>query len=63
MTNETITQSELEYLRIMLQRETSMIEAAKLQKELVEKEAAFDLQHAARLKEIENDGKGIIGSR
>lgn len=63
MDQEPITAGEIEYLRIMLQRETNYIEAAKLQKELVEKETLYDEQFAKRLKEIENDGKGMVGSR
>lgn len=61
--NHTVTQSEVEYLRVMLQRETDMIEAAKLQKEIAEKEEELMRLHLMRLQEIENDGKGIIGSR
>lgn len=63
MMNEIITQSELEYLRISLQREGNPVEAAKLQKELLEKEAIFFEQHTARLREIENDGQRLVGSR
>lgn len=63
MTEQIVTQSDVEYLRILLTRETNMVEAAKLQKELQEKEALLYLQHEARLKEIENDGKGLVGSR
>ena len=61
--NQTVTQSELEYLRILLQHETNLVEAAKLQKEIHEKEETLMQLHAQRLKEIENDGKGFIGSR
>lgn len=61
--NHTVTQSEVEYLRVMLQRETDMIEAAKLQKEIAEKEEELMRLHLMRLQEIENGGKGIIGSR
>ena len=61
--DQEITASELEYLRIRLSRETNYVEAAKLQKELEEKEAIFNEQFARRLKEIENDGKGLVGSR
>lgn len=61
--NEIITASELEYLKIRLSRETNHVEAAKLQHELLEKETIYDQQFAQRLKEIENDGKGLVGSR
>lgn len=60
---EPITAGEIEYLRIRLQRETDYIEAAKLQKELIEKEALYDEQFRKRLEEIENDGQGLVGSR
>lgn len=63
MNEEVITASELEYLRIRLQRETNYIEAAKLQKELVEKEAIYDEMFKKRLEEINNDGQGLVGSR
>ena len=60
---QEITSSDIEWLRIRLARETNMVEAAKLQKELEEKEALFNEQFIRRLKEIENDGKGLVGSR
>ena len=63
MDQEVITASELEYLRIRLSREINYIEAAKLQKELVEKEEIYDEQFRKRLEEINNDGKGMVGSR
>lgn len=63
MNQEPITAGEIEYLRIRLQRETDYIEAAKLQKELIEKEALYDEQFRKRLEEIENDGQGLVGSR
>ena len=59
---ETITSSELEYLRIQLARETNYITAAKLQKELQEKELIYDEQFRKRLKEIENQ-PSIFGSK
>lgn len=61
MDNE-ITASELEYLKIRLARETNYIEAAKLQKELMEKEAIYNEQFIKRLKEIENESY-IIGNK
>ena len=61
--NDIITAADIEYLKTRLSRETNYIEAAKLQHELQEKEAIFNEQFIKRLKEIENDGKGIIGSR
>lgn len=61
--NDIITASDIEYLKFRLSRETDYIEAAKLQKELQEKEAIYDHQFAQRLKEIENDGKRLVGSR
>jgi len=61
--DQEITASELEYLRIRLSKETNYVEAAKLQKELEEKETIFNEQFIRRLKEIENDGKGLVGSR
>lgn len=61
--DQEITASELEYLRIQLQRETNYIEAAKLQKELAEKETIYNEQFIRRLKEIENGGTGVVGSR
>lgn len=60
---QEITAGDIEYLRIQLSRETNYITIAKLQKELEEKEAIFNEQFIRRLKEIENDGKGIIGPR
>lgn len=62
MDNE-VTASELEWLRIRLQRETNYIEAAKLQKELAEKEVIYDEMFRKKLEEINNDGKGLVGSR
>lgn len=59
--NDEITASEIEYLRIRLSRESNYIEAAKLQKELIEKEAIFEERFRQRLKEIENDGQGLVG--
>ena len=61
--NDEPTLSELEWLRIQLQRERNPVEAAKLQKELMEKSAILDRLYEQRLKEIENDGKGLVGSR
>ena len=60
---QEITGSEIEYLKIRLARETNYIEAAKLQQELIEKEAIYNEQFIKRLKEIENDGKGMVGPR
>lgn len=60
---QEITAGDIEYLRLRLSRETNYIEAAKLQKELEEKETIFNEQFIRRLKEIENDGKGLVGSR
>ena len=60
---QEITAGDIEYLRLRLSRETNYIEAAKLQKELEEKEVLFNEQFIRRLKEIENDGKGLVGSR
>lgn len=61
--DQEITGSEIEYLKIQLARETNYITAAKLQKELQEKEAIYNEQFIRRLKEIENDGKGLVGPR
>lgn len=61
--DQEITASELEYLRIRLQRETNYIEAAKLQKELSEKEAIYEEMFRKKLEEINNDGKGLVGPR
>ena len=61
--NDEPTLSELEWLRIQLQRERNPVEAAKLQKELMEKSAILDRLYEQRLKEIENDGKGLVGPR
>lgn len=61
--DQEITASELEYLRIRLSRETNYVEAAKLQKELVEKEAIYDEMFRKKLEEINNDGKGMVGPR
>ena len=57
------TLSELEWIRIQLQRERNPVEAAKLQKELMEKSEILDRLYEQRLKEIENDGKRVVGSR
>ena len=63
MNGDLPTLSELEYIRIMLQRSSDPIEAAKLQKELSEKTAIVDELFRKRLEEIENDGQGLVGSR
>lgn len=60
--NETITAGDIEYLKIRLSRETDYIEIAKLQKELEIKEASYHAAALERLKEIENDGKRLVGS-
>lgn len=62
MDQEIITGSEIEWLRIQLSRETNYIEAAKMQKELIEKEALYDKQFRERLKEIESQ-PSIFGSK
>ena len=61
--NDLPTQSDLEWLSIQLQREKNPVEAAKLQKELEEKTKIVDELFKQRLKEIENDGKRVVGSR
>lgn len=61
--NDQPTQSDLEWLSIQLQREKNPVEAAKLQKELEEKTKIVDELFKQRLKEIENDGKRMVGSR
>jgi hypothetical protein len=62
MNRETISENELEGLRSRLSRESNNVEAAKLQKELYEKEALYHEQFVNRLKEIENAGTGMVGS-
>lgn len=61
--DQEITAGDIQYLKIRLSRETNYVEAAKLQKELEEKEELFNEQFIRRLKEIENDGTGVVGSR
>lgn len=61
--NDLPTQANIEWLIIQLQRETNPVEAAKLQKEIEEQSTLLDQLYIQRLKEIENDGKGLVGSR
>ena len=61
--NDLPTQADIEWLTIQLQRETNPVEAAKLQKQIEEQSALVDQLYMQRLKEIENDGKGLVGSR
>lgn len=61
--DQEITSADIEWLRIRLSRETNMVEAAKLQKQLEESEVIFNEQFIRRLKEIENAGTGLVGSR
>jgi hypothetical protein len=63
MNNNLPTQSDIEWLTILLQRERDPVEAAKLQKEIEEKSAIVDELFRQKLKEIENDGKRLVGSR
>ena len=55
MTETRITLNELEGLRQLISRESNMVEKAKLQKELLEKEHQYNLNYEERLKEIENE--------
>lgn len=61
--NDLPTQADIEWLTIQLQRETNPVEAAKLQKQIEEQSALVDQLYMQRLKEIENDGKRVVGSR
>ena len=61
--NDLPTQADIEWLTIQLQRETNPVEAAKLQKQIEEQSALVNQLYMQRLKEIENDGKGLVGSR
>lgn len=61
--NDLPTQADIEWLSIQLQRETNPVEAAKLQKQIEEQSALLNQLYMQRLKEIENDGKGLVGSR
>lgn len=61
MTTDLPTQSDIEWLTIQLQRERNPVEAAKLQHEIEVKSVLLDELFKQRLKEIENDGQGLVG--
>jgi hypothetical protein len=55
MKEPTITISELENLRTLIQRTTDLVEAAKMQQELNEKEKTYYEQYETKLKQLESE--------